>query len=173
MSEKKIFSLRRVFQTWLLLFVFAAFCIIFGLSYFFQTRTAQNMMARQAILHLDYIGNQIKYIEDDLKDLKTELSEGLIEKARVFSLLLKYVPTLLHNKRFLREWSKAAGVKEVSILGKDGVVIEAFPEEFIDTDFKNNSGLFVDFWQFWKIISWRTINSGFIFTRNNSDFIVF
>ena len=136
MPEKKVPSLHRVFQAWLLVFVFAAFCITFGLSYFFQTRTAQNMAAHQAILHLDYIGNQVKVIENDLKDLKSDLSKSLVEKARVFSLLLKYNTTLLHNKDFLREWSKAAGIKEVSILGKDGVVIEAFPEEFIDTDFK-------------------------------------
>ena len=85
---------------------------------------------------MDYIGNQVKVIENDLKDLKSDLNKSLVEKARVFSLLLKYNPTLLHNKDFLSEWSKAAGIKEVSILGKDGVVIEAFPEEFIDTDFK-------------------------------------
>ena len=136
MPEKKVPSLHRVFQSWLLVFVFDVFCITFGLSYFFQTRTAQNMAARQAVLHLDYIGNQVKVIENDLKDLKSDLSKSLVEKARVFSLLLKYNPTLLHNKEFLREWSKAAGIKEVSILGKEGVVIEAFPEEFIDTDFK-------------------------------------
>lgn len=136
MLEKKAPSLHRVFQAWLLLFVFIAFCIIFGLSYFFQTRSAQNMMMRQAVLHLDYIGNQVKIIEDDLKDLKKELSNGLVEKARVFAMLLKNAPILLHNKNFLRDWSKDAGIEEISILGKDGIVIESFPEKFIGTDFK-------------------------------------
>ena len=136
MFEKKIPSLRHVFQAWLLVFVFVAFCITFGLSYFFQTRAAQNMAARQALLHLEYVGNQIKYVEDDLKDLKADLSQGLVEKARLFSLFLKYVPTLLHNKEFFREWSKAAGIKEVSVVGKDGIVTESFPQEFIGTDFK-------------------------------------
>ena len=136
MLEKKVPSLHRIFQVWLLLFVFSAFCITFGLSYLFQTRAAQNTATRQAVLHLDYISNQVKIIEDDLKDLKTDLSDGLIEKAKIFSMLLKYNPALLHNKDFLRDWSKDAGIKEVSIVGKDGVVIEAFPKEFIGTDFK-------------------------------------
>ncbi|MBR1945320.1 MAG: SpoIIE family protein phosphatase [Alphaproteobacteria bacterium] len=136
MLEKKAPSLHRVFQAWLLLFVFIAFCIIFSLSYFFQTRSAQNMMMRQAVLHLDYIGNQVKIIEDDLKDLKKELSNGLVEKARVFAMLLKNAPILLHNKNFLQDWSKDAGIEEISILGRDGIVIESFPEKFIGTDFK-------------------------------------
>ena len=136
MLEKKAPSLHRVFQAWLLLFVFIAFCIIFSLSYFFQTRSAQNMMMRQAVLHLDYIGNQVKIIEDDLKDLKKELSNGLVEKARVFAMLLKNAPILLHNKNFLQDWSKDAGIEEISILGRDGIVIESFPEKFIGTDFQ-------------------------------------
>ena len=136
MREEKVPSLHRVFQVWLLIFVFAVFCISFGISYLLQTRTAQNMTKRQAVTHLDYIGNQIKYIEDDLNDLKKELSDGLLEKARIFSLILKDVPALLHNKKFLSEWSRTGEIKEVSILNKDGVVIESFPEEFIGTDFK-------------------------------------
>ena len=136
MPEKKVPSLRRIFQTWLLIFVFVAFCISFGISYFFQTRTAQNMETLQASSHLDYIGNQIRYIEADLKDLKAELSEGLLEKARIFSLILRDVPSLIHNKKFLFEWSKTAEIKELSIVDKNGVVIEAFPDKFIGTDFK-------------------------------------
>lgn len=136
MPGKKIPSLRHTLQTWLQFFVFIAFCITFGLSYFFQTRTAQNMETLQASSHLDYIGNQIRYIEANLNDLKAELSEGLLEKARIFSVILRDVPSLLHNKKFLSEWSRTAEIKEVSILGKDGVVIESFPEKFIGTDFK-------------------------------------
>ena len=136
MPEKKVSSLRRIFQMWLLFFVFIAFCISFGLSFFFQTRTAQNMEKQQVASHLDYLGNQIRYIEDDLNDLKEELSEGLLEKARIFSVILRDVPSLLHNKKFLSEWSRTAEIKELSIIGKDGVVIEAYPEEFIGTDFK-------------------------------------
>ncbi|MBO4520801.1 MAG: SpoIIE family protein phosphatase [Alphaproteobacteria bacterium] len=135
MFGKKIPSLRRIFQMWLLLFVFASFCITFGLSYLFQTRAAQNTATRQAALHLDYMGNQVNIIEDDLKDLKKDLSDGLIEKAKIFAVLLKYNPSLLHNKKFLRDWSEDAGIKEISIVGKKGVVIEAFPKEFIGTDF--------------------------------------
>lgn len=136
MSEKTVPSLHRIFQVWLMIFVCIAFCVTFGLSYFFQTRTAQNMMARQAVTHLDYIGNQIRYIEDDLKELKSDLSGSLVEKARILSLILKDIPSLMHNKKFLSEWSRTAEIKELSILGNDGVVIEAFPEEFIGTDFK-------------------------------------
>lgn len=136
MFKNKIPSLRRIFQAWLLVFVFTAFCITFGVSYFFQTRAAINTVTHQASLHLDYIGNQIRYVEDDLKDLKAELSQGLLEKARSFSLLLKYVPALLHNKKYLREWSDVAGIKEINIVDKNGMVIESFPEEFINTDFK-------------------------------------
>lgn len=136
MIEKNIPSLRRALQMWLQLFVFIAFCFSFGLSYFFQTRTAQNMEALHAASHLDYICNQIKYIEYDLNDLKDELSEGLLEKARIFSLILKDVPSLLHNKKFLSEWSRTAEIKEVSIVDENGVVIESFPEGVIGTDFK-------------------------------------
>ena len=136
MLKNKIPSLRRIFQAWLFVFVFTAFCIIFGLSYFFQTRAAHNTVTHQALLHLDYIGNQIKYTEDDLKDLKAELSQGLLEKARSFSVLLKYVPELLHNKEYLREWSDVTGIKEINVVDKNGIVIESFPEEFINTDFK-------------------------------------
>ena len=136
MPEKKVPSLRHALQMWLQLFVFIAFCITFGLSYFFQTKTAKNLEALHAASHLDYIGNQIKYIENDLNDLKAELSNGLLEKARIFSLILKDVPSLVHNKKFLSEWSRTAEIKEVSILDENGVVIEAFPERFIGTDFK-------------------------------------
>ncbi len=136
MFKKEPLSLRRIFQMWLLFFVFIAFCITFGVSYFFQTRAAENTVTHQAFLHLDYIGNQIKSVENNLNDLKAELSKGLLEKARSFSLLLKYVPTLLHNKEYLREWRNVAGIKEVSIVNDKGVVIESFPEEFINTDFK-------------------------------------
>ena len=136
MPEKKVPSLRRIFQTWLLLFVFVVFCISFSLSYFFQTRTAQNMETLQASSHLDYIGNQIRYVEADLNDLKAELSEGLLEKARIFSVILRDVPSLIHSKKFLFEWSKSAEIKELSIVDKNGVVIEAFPDKFIGTDFK-------------------------------------
>ncbi|MBR1778717.1 MAG: SpoIIE family protein phosphatase [Alphaproteobacteria bacterium] len=94
------------------------------------------MMTHQAVLHLDYIASQIKYIEGNLKDLKSDLSSGLVEKARILSLILKDVPSLMHNKKFLSEWSRTAEIKELSIIGKNGVVIEAFPEEFIGTDFK-------------------------------------
>lgn len=128
--------MRKTFQKWLLVFVFAAFAVTFSISYVFQTGQADDHAESLVRLNLEYIKRQISVSQNNLEILKADLKTALIEKTKELSAAVALKPeAFLKDRDFLKRWSKESGLTEINIVDGNGIIVASYPETNVGFDF--------------------------------------
>lgn len=119
--------MQKTFQKWLFLFVAVVFVVTFALSFYIQTRQAQENACR--LIHLK-IQDAIEQLEQNCQNqqLQRELRERQsLAKAKALAWMIRLSPSLLENRAEMEEIRKILDVDELHVSDGRGILIFSNP----------------------------------------------
>ncbi|MDO4583965.1 MAG: SpoIIE family protein phosphatase [Planctomycetia bacterium] len=119
--------MQKTFQKWLFLFVAMAFVVTFALSFYIQTRQAQENARR--LIHLK-IQDAIEQIDQNSQNqhLQREIRERQsLAKARALAWMIHLSPSLLRDRAEMEKIRQLLDVDELHISDAQGILIFSIP----------------------------------------------
>ena len=123
-------SMRHIFQRWLLVFVLIAFALTFCVSFFVQTRQAEQNAIELIGIKINDAQEQIDQNDKNLASIRMLNDETALAKARVFARLVAEDPELLTDDTKLEAVRLELQVDELHISNEEGILIQSIPKEY-------------------------------------------
>ncbi|MDO5582259.1 MAG: SpoIIE family protein phosphatase [Planctomycetia bacterium] len=119
--------MRKTFQIWLFIFVAIAFTITFLLSFFFQTRQAQQNAEALIRLRFQDAQKQIRINNENLDRIRQMVGEESKAKTRAFARMIMIDPTIVGNQDRLNQIAKDLQVDELHVSDSKGILVASYP----------------------------------------------
>ena len=115
--------MKALFQKWLLLFVFLAFGLTFGLSWYLHRKEAQKNALQLLEVNLTDVAGRVKRAEANLQTITEMSAATAIAKTRAFAMLIKERPAILQDPAALKIVRSKLDVDELHVSDENGKLI--------------------------------------------------
>ncbi|HYH01695.1 MAG TPA: hypothetical protein VEC37_01195, partial [Bacillota bacterium] len=127
--------MRKVFLTWLLVFMTAAFILTFYTSYYVQSGQAYKNAEKLIYLKIDDVVKQIKINQKSLREIREESDSNALAKARSLAKMIEMNPAILRNFAQLEKIRLLLEVDEIHVSDNRGILISGTKKDYIGFDF--------------------------------------
>lgn len=132
-DKKNLSSLEPFFQRSLLMFVIAAFCVTFGVSYTLQTKQAETESRSFLANETLYICSQVRTAANNYIMLQNTTDGMLVDKVQAIAERLKLQPKLLQDMSALKQLAVSENVFGINVTDASGTTIASYPAKYVGT----------------------------------------
>ncbi len=122
--------MQKLFQKWLLLFVFAAFLVTFAASWYIHTTLAKRSAMELLRMKLSIAREQVIHTQENLKTVIDLSNNAALAKARAFAKIVEKEPQILQNIDALKSIRDLLDVDQLHVTDSKGILIASLPETY-------------------------------------------
>jgi len=112
--------------------------ILTAISYQFTKNMVSGQMDEFATQKVQEVENYVKDQDERIKELKKELNELYITKARTLALIIAEKPEIINSREKLINLAKSMDVEEIHVIDSDGILKWGTVPEFYGFDFNTS-----------------------------------
>lgn len=101
-----------------------------GCTYVYQVNHEKESINTSVDTQIEYIANKITEYDQEVEELKKELEEDYLIKARTVAFTLKEKPELIDNRQKLKELAEKIGIEEIHISDANGILYAGTVPDF-------------------------------------------
>lgn len=122
--------MKKLFQTWLFVFVSGAFLLTFGVSWKIHSALARDSAIALLRVKLDDARKQLEHARQNLETVIHMSDAAALSKARALSLIIASDNSALKNPVALEKIRKNLDVDEIHVSDENGILIASIPQNY-------------------------------------------
>ena len=126
--------MKKLFQTWLFVFVAAAFLVTITVSWAIHSKLARISALELLAANLDDAAKRVELSKANLSDVIAVSNESAVAKVRALAMLVAADPELLRDHRRLDHVRRMLAVDEVHVSDEKGILIASVTDGSDGTD---------------------------------------
>ena len=115
--------MHKIFQKWLFICIFPAFCLTLAASYLLQTHQAEENARHMLSSNLDDGGKYLRMVITNAAHIREFSDAGALTKARAFAAIITQNPNIINVPTLMHFLRKLLDVEELNVADDKGVII--------------------------------------------------